>query len=51
MKRGVVSVINSIFDPLGFISPVTLKGKILLRQLMSTTDEWDDSLPVLCQPD
>ncbi|XP_062578642.1 uncharacterized protein LOC134240570 [Saccostrea cucullata] len=27
-KRGILSVINSIFDPIGFIAPVKIKGKM-----------------------
>ena len=34
---------NSIFDPLGFIAPVTIKGNLLLRKYMTTGLVWDDS--------
>lgn len=34
-KRGVLSTVNIIYDPLGFIAPLTILGKILLRQLTS----------------
>ena len=52
-RRGVLSVVNSLFDPLGFAIPVTLAGKLLLRQLTTATDGsgskttigWDDPLP------
>lgn len=30
-RRGVLSTVNSIFDPLGIIAPVTVYGKFLLR--------------------
>ena len=33
-RRGVLSTINSLFDPLGFTAPVTLEGKLLLREMM-----------------
>ena len=48
-KRGVLSVINSLFDPLGIASPVIIKGKMLLR-VMSTDlknrhfENWDQPL-------
>ena len=54
-KRGVLSVINSPFDPIGMASPVVLKGKIFQRSILPrNTDrkteitklDWDDPLPV-----
>ena len=30
-RRGVLSVINSLFDPIGFTAPVTLTGKVILE--------------------
>lgn len=46
-KRGVLSVINSIYDPIGFAQPVIIKGKLLLRNMMSSPEksDWDDPLP------
>ena len=44
-RRGVLSVVNSIFDPLGFIAPVTVQGRFLLRQLSSQVGDWDSPLP------
>ncbi|KAL5020965.1 hypothetical protein ScPMuIL_000120, partial [Solemya velum] len=41
-RRGVLSLVNSIFDPLGFIAPVTIQGKLLLRKFMSAGQDWDD---------
>ena len=32
-RRGVLAIINSIYDSLGFASPVTLQGRLLLREL------------------
>lgn len=45
-RRGVLSTINSLFDPLGFASPVTVQGKMLFRQMLSTSSEadWDSPL-------
>jgi hypothetical protein len=44
-RRGV-STIKSLFDPIGFATPVTIQGKMLLRQIMSTSQNtvWDDPL-------
>lgn len=34
-RRGVLAVINSIYDPLGLAVPVTLRGKLLLYRFQS----------------
>lgn len=44
-RRGVLSTVNSLFDPLGLLAPVTIKGRLLLRELSSGNLEWDSSLP------
>ena len=50
-KRQLLSQISTIFDPMGFVTPVTLSGKLLMRQVIEYTDEngnkldWDDPLP------
>ena len=46
-RRGVLSVINSIYDPLGFVAPVVIKGKLLMQSMMSTMvdNDWDEPLP------
>ncbi|XP_069140928.1 uncharacterized protein [Argopecten irradians] len=45
-RRGVLSTINSIFDPLGFTSPVTIAGKEILREAMNNGIDWDTPLPL-----
>ncbi|XP_068231963.1 uncharacterized protein [Palaemon carinicauda] len=32
-RRGVLSAVASLYDPLGFVAPFTLKGKMLLQDL------------------
>lgn len=44
-RRGVLSTINSLFDPLGFLAPVTVQGRLLLRELVSQGTDWDTPLP------
>ncbi|XP_068120871.1 uncharacterized protein [Hyperolius riggenbachi] len=44
-RRGVLSAINSLYDPLGFAAPVTIQGKALLRDLTRETTDWDVPLP------
>lgn len=36
-QRGVLSTINSLFDLLGFVAPVTIKGKAILRNSLLRT--------------
>ncbi|CAC5412906.1 unnamed protein product [Mytilus coruscus] len=43
-KREILQSIASIFDPLGFFSPVTLLGKLLLQTLWSKKVEWNFKL-------
>ncbi|XP_033099500.1 uncharacterized protein LOC117103114 [Anneissia japonica] len=45
-KRKCLSATNAIYDPLGLLSPVTVKAKILLRRLWGKKLEWDDQLDV-----
>ncbi|KAL3977608.1 alcohol-forming fatty acyl-CoA reductase [Sarotherodon galilaeus] len=46
MQRSlVVSTVNSVFDPMGMLAPVTIQGRALLRELSSELTEWDAPLP------
>ncbi|KAM9828380.1 uncharacterized protein ACBT44_022570 [Syngnathus typhle] len=45
-RRGVLATVNSLYDPLGFVSPVTMQGKALLRELSTEQKDWDEPLPV-----
>ncbi|XP_060772289.1 uncharacterized protein LOC132883105 [Neoarius graeffei] len=44
-RRGVLSTINGLYDPLGFAAPVVIRGKALLRDLTADTRDWDAPLP------
>ena len=44
-RRGILSTVSSIYDPLGFISPVVLAGKQILQQMCSEDSDWDSPLP------
>ncbi|XP_011858572.1 PREDICTED: uncharacterized protein LOC105556109 [Vollenhovia emeryi] len=44
-KRKLLSMIAHIYDPLGLISPVTLKAKMLMQTLWKLKIEWDSQLP------
>lgn len=43
-QRGMLSMVTSIYDPLGFISPFLLKGKSMLQKMCRQGTEWDDPL-------
>ena len=44
-RRGILLTVNSIFDPLGFLSPVTLQGKVILRDMAIEKKGWDEPIP------
>ena len=44
-KRKMLSAINSVFDPLGIISPVMITGKILYSKVCLKKLPWDDAAP------
>lgn len=46
-KRDVLRGISTVYDPLGFISPLTIPAKILIQELWKEKFEWDDPLPLI----
>ena len=55
-RREVLSIVNSVYDPLGFAVPVMLEGRKILQQLVqmgewtkenNTPLAWDDPLPTV----
>ncbi|XP_031425669.1 uncharacterized protein LOC116220856 [Clupea harengus] len=44
-RRGILSVVSSIFDPLGFLAPLILPAKQLLQELCQRGFGWDEPLP------
>lgn len=45
-KRTLLSDMNKIFDPVGLLTPVLIKGKIFLQQLWNMKIDWDSPLPI-----
>ena len=45
-RRGILSVISSIYDPLGFVAPLILPAKAILRDLCRKGLDWDDRIPL-----
>ncbi|XP_046406317.1 uncharacterized protein LOC124171219 [Ischnura elegans] len=44
-KRGILSTIARIFDPLGWIAPIVFWAKYLMQNLWKLKPGWDDELP------
>ena len=44
-KRTILQKLASIFDRLGIISPTTIIGKIIYRDVCNSRLSWDDELP------
>ena len=41
-RRGLLSLVSSVYDPLGFAAPFTLPAKVLLRDFCRMNLGWDD---------
>ena len=48
-KRILLSELAKVFDPLGFLSPVTVRAKILFQHLWQLKVDWDDEVPAQVQ--
>ena len=44
-RRGILSTVSSIYDPLRFVAPVLLEGKKILQELYRERTDWDDPVP------
>ena len=43
-KRNIISMIGRFYDPLGAVSPVIIKFKILMQEICESQVEWDQPL-------
>ena len=43
-KRNVLSLVSSIYDPLGWVSPLTVRGKMFIQTLWKEKMGWDQNL-------
>ena len=43
-RRGMLSILSSIFDPLGLVSPFVLMGRKILQQLCEQNVKWDEPI-------
>ena len=44
-KRGILSLTARIFDPLGFLTPLTIFGKFIFQELWCLGVGWDELVP------
>ena len=44
-KRGILSLVASIFDPLGVLTPSILEAKLIIQSLWRMHIDWDENLP------
>ena len=43
-KRNLVSLIGRFYDPLGFLSPVIIRFKVLFQKLCQCKSDWDEAI-------
>ena len=43
-KRKIIQYSSKIFDPLGFLSPITIRAKLLVQKLWQKSIDWDEPL-------
>ena len=41
-KRGMLSMVSSIYDPLGLVSPFILEGRQIVQKLCFSKFNWDE---------
>ena len=44
-RRGILSIVSSVYDPLVFAAPFILNAKLILEDLCSNKLGWDDKIP------
>lgn len=44
-RRGILSVVGAIYDPLGFLAPFTLPAKLIMQELCKENLGWDENIP------
>ncbi|XP_045905970.1 uncharacterized protein LOC123971296 [Micropterus dolomieu] len=44
-RRGILSVVSSLYDPLGFLAPFSMMAKLLLQELCKRNLGWDEVIP------
>ena len=45
-KRGILSTISAVYDPLGIVAPFILGGRMILQNLRRLEVNWDEEIPM-----
>ncbi|XP_067950302.1 uncharacterized protein [Watersipora subatra] len=43
-RRGILSTVSQLYDPLGFLAPYTLVGKKILQKVNKSGTDWDEPI-------
>lgn len=43
-KRKILSIIAQCYDPLGFLSPIIITGKLMMQELWKNQIDWDETI-------
>ena len=46
-KRHILAIISSIYDPVGYLQPITTQLKILIQEICKVKFEWDDVIDII----
>ena len=49
-RRGILSTVSSVYDPLGFLAPFLMVGKQILQETCKDQLDWDSPLPEALRP-
>ena len=44
-KRGILSVLSFVFDPLGILTPSLIEAKHIIQELWREKEDWDKPIP------
>ena len=44
-RRGILSIVSSVYDPLGFAAPFIFQAKLILQDLCLKKLDWDEPIP------
>ena len=47
-KRNALALISSLFNPLGLLSPLSIRGRIFMQSLWTLKNNWDEPLSEEC---